>query len=298
MENENKKSKKPIIHVVGYSVLILIILALLIDRGVQKSKMNELQLEFNKTASDKAEASNQLQQMLTTYQNLKTNNDNINGQLAAEQAKIKRLIAELQNVKYSSKKEIEEYKAEIENMRGIMRHYIGQIDSLNTLNQDLIAENKQVKNDMRSTRNENKTLQDQNQNLSGKVEKASMLKGTKFDMRGLTARDGETNRVKKVDKIKVCFTLQENEFAKAGPRTIYLRIVRPDGFVVTESANDLFKYQGKEIAFSGRKEIDYESKTQDICVYAKFPANDKDGEYTAVVYLDSYQIGETKISFK
>ena len=297
METEKKNNKKTI-HIVGYSILILIVIALLVSVSVQRSKMSELQAEFNKTTSDKAEVSTQLQQMLTTYQNLKTNNDEISGRLAEEQAKIKKLIAELQNVKYSSKKEIEEYKAEIENMRSVMRHYIGQVDSLNTLNQELIAENKQVKSDIRSTRSENKNLQDQNQNLSGKVEKASMLKGTKFDMRGLTSRDGETSRVKKVEKLKVCFTLQENEFAKAGPRTIYLRIVRPDNFIVTESANDLFKFQGKEIAFSGRKDIDYEGRTQDVCVYAKFQASDKAGDYTAVVYLDSYQLGEVKISLK
>lgn len=293
-----KKDNKKTIHIVGYSVLLLVIIALLVNLGVQRNRLKDLQTEFNKTSSDKTEVSNQLQQMLTTYQNLKTNNDEISGRLAEEQAKIKKLIAELQNVKYSSKKEIEEYKAEIENMRGVMRHYIVQIDSLNTLNQELIAENKQVRNDIRSTRNENKNLQDQNQNLSGKVEKASMLKATKFDIRGLTARDGETGKVKKVDKIKVCFSLQENEFAKLGPRTVYLRIVRPDNFIVTESANDLFKFQGKEIAFSGKRDIDYEGRTQDVCVFAKFPATDKAGDYTAVLYLDNYQLGEVKISLR
>ena len=48
-------------------------------------------------------------------------------------------------------------------------------------------------------------------------------------------KDKEVEKAKKVEKIKVCFTLSENPIAKSGAKEIFLRIESPEGKVLTTS---------------------------------------------------------------
>ena len=53
--------------------------------------------------------------------------------------------------------EINRYKREIGTLKTVLRSYVVQIDSLNQLNQKLLAENKEVKKQMDWVRERNKT---------------------------------------------------------------------------------------------------------------------------------------------
>ena len=58
------------------------------------------------------------------------NNDSLIEKLDAEKVKVQRLLEELRTVKNTSSARIEELKRELTTLRGIMRHYVMQIDSL------------------------------------------------------------------------------------------------------------------------------------------------------------------------
>jgi hypothetical protein len=57
----------------------------------------------------------------------------------------------------------------------------------------------------------------------------------------------ETDRAKKAEMVKCCFTLGENKVTSAGDKVLYMRVISPDGKVLpsTES-NNRFKFNGVE----------------------------------------------------
>ena len=118
-------------------------------------------------------------------------------------------------------------------MRDIMKSYIVQIDSLNTRNKALVAENIQVKQERDAVQQSNVELSQAKEELSSKVEIASVIQAKDVVAVALNKKRKETSEVKRLDKVRVCFTLRENPIAQAGNKIVYLRVIRPDQLVIT-----------------------------------------------------------------
>src|SRR5450759_2727154 len=96
----------------------------------------------------------------------------MNQRLEQENQKIQDLLA----IKASNAKKIMIYEKEVTSLRGVLKSYIIQVDSLNQANLRLRAENKDVKDRFDEAKNTNKQLEEVNKNLQGKVEIAAVLK--------------------------------------------------------------------------------------------------------------------------
>ena len=94
------------------------------------------------------------------------------------------------------------------------------------------------------------------------------------------------------------FTLGRNVTAKRGARTIYLRIIRPDGEVIAASSKSFFKFQNTSLTYSARREIEYEGERLDVAIYWPNDGSLSKGEYTADLFCDNQQIGTTKFILK
>ncbi len=55
-------------------------------------------------------------------------------------------------------------------------------------------------------------------------------------------KEAETTKARKTEKIKVSFTLGENKIAKTGEKTVYIRIMTPDGKEMAKSYDDNYKF--------------------------------------------------------
>lgn len=291
MENgQNKKSKIQLIIII---LLALLVIFFIIDK-IQKKNMTEeiiAQLEDNNT--EKQNISNEMKELLMQYDDLRTNNDTLNAKLMVEQKKIKGLINELKYVKSSNSTKIKEYKKELGTLRKIMRSYIVQIDSLYSRNKELIKENVHVKNEYRIVMSENQDLSSERDSLAGTVKKASELKAMNLTAIGINKRGKNTNRISKLDKIKVCFNIDENVIATKGEKWIYLRIAKPDKYVLFESESDLFIFEGKEITYSAKRMINYYGKVMDMCIYWKKSELLIQGLYYVDIFADGNLIGTT-----
>ncbi len=291
MENNTKKKS-------NFQLIIIILLALLliffvIDKIHQKQKTEEIITQLEESNTEKQNISNEMKELLMQYDELKTNNDTINAKLATEQKRIKQLIEELKYVKSSNSAKIKQYKKELETLRKIMRSYIVQIDSLYTRNQELIKENAQVKNEYRIVISENQELSSARDSLEGTVKKASELKALNLVATGINKRGKKTNRISKLDKIKVCFTIDENVIAPRGEKWVYIRIAKPDKYVLHESESDLFTFEGKEIAYSAKRVVNYQGDITDMCIYWKKNESLIPGLYYVDVFADGALIGTT-----
>ena len=107
----------------------------------------------------------------------------------------------------------------------------------------------------------------------------------------------ETNRYDKTIRLRTCFTLRENPILEPGPKTIYMRIVRPDDVVLTSGVN-FFEFEGEEIVYSASREVSYENVDVDMCIYWQNDGQLVPGTFEVNLFADGHLIGSTTFALK
>jgi hypothetical protein len=234
----------------------------------------------------KDQLEDELMDIYGQYDSLKSENDTMNLKLQAEQARIEKLLKINANNVYK----IRMYEKELGTIRKVLRSYVVQIDSLNQANQELRAENIEVRQALQRVETERQELTEVRDELSSKVELASILNAKNIVISPLNKRSKEIDRTTKVVKLRVCFTLRENPILEPGPKIIYLRIVRPDDVILTSGVN-FFDYQGEQIVCTASREVSYENVDVDMCIYWNNDGQLLPGTYKVHLYADGYEIG-------
>ncbi|MDR1225643.1 MAG: hypothetical protein LBK47_01935 [Prevotellaceae bacterium] len=235
----------------------------------------------------------QLSNTLWEYGSLKTSNQSIKDELEVEKAKIQTLMKKMKTNEQISVTKIREYEKEANTLRAIMRSYIQQIDSLNTLNQQLVTENESVKQSLTQSKEENKKLTEEKASLTSQIEKGSVIKIRNAEVTGLNSRDKDTRYASRTRKIKACFTINENTIAKPGVRIAYIRIIAPDKSLLASAENGTFDTKIERLAYSAMREIDYQSSELETCIF--FDTNNvklPKGKYEIQVYMDGAMAGQ------
>jgi len=299
MENQEKyqaehvehKKGAPVVMIVSTIILTLGLIALVVLYYNQKSKMVEMEQVLTE---EKDSLANELRMMMYGYDTLKTSNDTLNAELQRERNKIQRLL----EIQASNAQLIRKYKAEISTMRDIMKSYIVQIDSLNTRNQVLTAENTQIKQQITAVQATNDELQKTKEELTSKVNIASIIQAKDVVAVALNKKRKETDELRRLDKVRVCFTLRENPIASAGNKIVYLRVVRPDQLVITPSPDNLFEVKGEQLIFSANRAVDYANSDIEMCIFLDNTGDFIAGTYTVELYLDGEKIGNGSFELK
>ena len=247
------------------------------------------------------EEKQQLEQELTelshNYDELKTSNETLNNKLNLEQEKIALLLEKMQEFKDNSYAEINRYKKEIGTLKTVLRSYIVQIDSLNQLNQKLVAENSEVKKQMNYVRERNEKLENQQKDMKEVIDRASALRVENFIVIPVNKKDKEVNW-KKCFNLKAEFVITKNITAKRGDRVVYLRLKRPDDKVIAFSDKSFFKYENASLTYSAKREISYEGDRLEMSIYWPNDGSLISGKYTAELFSDNELIGTTEFLLK
>jgi hypothetical protein len=282
-EPENKKGAPVMLIVI--SIFLTLALAFLIFRYFgQKKRMIEMETVLTQ---EKDSLANELRLMIHGYDTLKTSNDTLNAKLEKEKTRIRQLLS----INASNIQLIKKYKGEITTMREIMKSYIVQIDSLNTRNKILVAENQDIKQQINKVQKTNVELSRVREELSSKVEMASVIQAKDVVAVALNKKRKETTRLDRIDKLRICFTLRENPIALAGQKTVYLRIIRPDSLVITSSPDNLFDFNKTKMIYTAYRQGDYLNQDIEMCIFVDNTGDFIPGNYKAELYLDNNMIG-------
>jgi|ERR1019366_877845 hypothetical protein len=238
------------------------------------------------------------------YATLQTNDKAIQADIDAKRVEIAGLLEQAELHKNDAAI-IAKLRYETTTLRRIMKHYIIEIDSLNTLNKTITAEKDKVSEDLNSEKSITSQLNKDKSALQNTVDLAAALKATGPKAEGVKFKSGgkkesETNKASRVEKIKVSFVLSENKIAKAGIRPIYVRIVSPDGKEITKSPDDanMFNFNGSKGYFAGRKEINYKNTQLGVDIFCGSPTGFIPGKYLIDIACDDAIIGQTNIILK
>jgi hypothetical protein len=186
-----------------------------------------------------------------------------------------------------------------------MKHFVVQIDSLNTANQTLTAEKKEVSANLDAEKTKSTQLSQEKESLQNTVKIGSQLKtsgtkavGVKFKSGG--KKEIETDRASRVERIKVSFTLGENRIAKKELKPVYVRIVSPEGKEITKSMEEgnQFSFSGSRGYYAAKQDVNYKNMDLPVSIMCPSPSAFVPGKYLIMIVCDDAVIGETSITLK
>ena len=289
----NKKILIPLIVV----ILALVGAAAWLFLNLQEQKQVVQDME-ELAELDKQEMENEYERFTMQYSEMKTqiNNDSIIAQLTAEQMRTQKLLEELKQVKANDAREITRLKKELATVRAVLRDYVYQIDSLNRLNQNLMAENSRVNAELTERNAQVAGLSSEKASLSEKVAIAAQLDATGISLQMLDKRGKVAKKLKDLKQFRVSFNIAKNVTASNGNRTVYVRIQNPGGN--TLSGGGTFAYENRNIECSAKKVIEYTGEETPVTVYWNMTQMLEAGDYRVSIFVDGNMIGTKTFSFK
>jgi len=191
-----------------------------------------------------------------------------------------------------------QYEKEMGTLRSIMKSYIKQIDSLNTLNTSLRNEASAARKEAQESKRQYENLKSTTDELTKIASTGAVVKARGFNMVAINASNKVTDRSSRATKLKTCLSLIENTIAEKGFRTVYIRVKGPDGVLLADSDQNVFTCEGQQMIFSASREVDYQGDEVEICIYFANPQGFVKGVYTVDVFTSETKLGSTDLLLK
>lgn len=256
----------------------------------------------------------------------KTKLDSISAQLDAKIAEIQQLGGSVDSL-ISLKQQLERDKQSLKNLSTYSsKQFDEKIKSyeaiLNQKDQDIAqlkqelgivtAKNEELSQTVTGLQTEKQALADsvttfavQNRELNEKVTLASALRAENIAVNAVTAkgkeREGGNYKARRIDKLKVNFVLGPNAIAKQDRKEIFMRILDPNGAVLSDMAtgSGAFVYNGREMIYSSKEAVNFNNTRQSVDImYGRGGVPLQDGKYTVELYSEGFKIGQGDFTVK
>jgi hypothetical protein len=305
MENKPEEKKQ------NNKLLIILLILLLLGNGTfawlwlqERGRANTVVVEKEQVIVERDNVKKDLLDLQQEYATLQTNDVAVQKELEAKRAEIAELLEQAEKHKDDAYI-ISKLRKETETLRKIMKHFVVQIDSLNTLNKTIIAEKDKVSADLNAEKDKTSQLSKDKESLQSTVNLGSVLKAENPTVKGVKFKSGgkkevETTKASRVERIKVSFVLGENKIAKKGVKPVYVRIVTPDGKELTKSMDDMnvVKFNGSKGYFAAKQDVNYSNQEVAVDIFCPSPTEFIPGKYLVNIICDDVVIGESSITLK
>ena len=282
----------------GYRIVIIILSVILVAISALYFGIHRQQMLDNELLrADRDSIQNDLGRLMEDYDNLHVANDSISASLDIERGRADSLMNQLRKERRWSLAKIKQYEKEVGTLRTVMRGYLHQIDSLNSLNQKLITENISYRKEISSATLRAEMAEEKAAELDNKVRAGAVIKARGIRLTGLNARNKEVSHIRNAERVRVDFVLTANELTTPGNKAVYMRLTSPDGYVLTTEAMPTFEYEGERLSYSAMREVDYQNQDLEVGIYfdsSGFAA----GTYLVQLYCDGYMIGSAEIAMR
>jgi hypothetical protein len=306
METNNKEEKKS-----SKKIVFILLALLLLSNGLfawlwwqERNRANVVIIQKEQVIVERESVKTDLLALQEQFSTLKSTDKAVQLELDAKRAEIADLLVQAEKHKDDTYI-IAKLRIETQTLRKIMKHFVVQIDSLNTLNKTVIAEKAKVSADLSSEKSKTTQLSKDKDALQSTINLGSVLKASSPIAKAIRFKSGgkkevEVTKAKTTEKIKVSFVLSENKIAKPGVKPVYIRIVSPDGKEITKSQDDgnMFKFNGSKGYFAAKQEINYTNEEFAMDIYCPSPKGFLPGKYLITIGCDDVVIGESSITLR
>lgn len=256
------------------------------------SSKNRLVDQLNEEKQDLTE---QIQALQSDYEGLSSDYDSINAQLDSSREEIAQLVDRVKKTEATNRSKIRQYEKELGTLRTIMRSYIVQIDSLNTLNHKLTAEAASARKEAAASRKLNAELTQQVEDLTGRVTAGAQLKARGIRMEAYNSSDKMTDRSGRVKRLLVTLSLLENELTPRGPVRVYVRVTDPDGNLLDNGLGETFVLGEETLDATASREVDYQGAEVEMGIYVNNIPSFSKGVYSVNVYTSQSLLGSAEL---
>ena len=256
-------------------------------KGYVGDMSNDLRKDFNS--------------MLATYDALIEKDASKAKELNAQKDEIQRLIDDLDKSERTGKMRasmIAKLKKENNGLREIMRGYVYEIDSLNTLTYGLKNDLDETTMNLGQTTAQRDSARQIADERGMKIKEGQKLNAYQFESSGLRQKLNNEmvaeSRARKVVQIRSKFTIGKNTIADAGNKTVY-----PSGKTLQSSSSNVTAVESGQVAYSDKKTINYNNQSIDVAVYYSLRGQElSKGNYTVKIYCQGQLIGTDNFTLK
>ena len=277
------------------NVMYALIAAIVVLGGVLGYMLYQKAQMVKELEIDKADLTQEMVQLQNDYASLSSDYDTINAQLDSSREQVSQLIERLTKTEAINRSQIRKYEKELGTLRTIMRSYIVQIDSLNTLNKKLTADAEAARREAAESKRQSEQLSKQVEKLEGRVATGSVIKARGVRLVAYNSSDKPTDRSSRVTYMMVNLSLVENALAAAAPVRVYVKLTAPDGTVLTAGSTTTITIGGETIPCVASREVDYQGAEVDMSIYInKIPEYVK-GTYVVEVFSKQGRLGSADV---
>lgn len=293
-EREAKLAKEKSLKTTMF-ILIGVVVALVVILVYVWSQKSTL---IGELEDEKRDLTEQMENLQSDYASLSSDYDSINSQLDTSRAEVANLIERIKKTDATNRAKMRQYEKELGTLRSIMRNYIVQIDSLNTLNHKLTADAAAARREAAASKAENAQLSRQVDALSGQVAAGAVMKARGLRIEAYNSSDKITDRSSRVVRLLTSLSLVENDLAPKGQVRVYIRVKDPDGIILTNSNRTSFTYNGETMVASASRLVDYEGKEVDLSIYLNDIPGYQKGIYTVEAYTEQAKLGSAELMLR
>ena len=256
---------------------------------IQKSTL------VNELEEEKEDLTEQIVALQADYDQLSSDYDVINSQLDSSREEVAQLVDRIKRTQAVDRAKIRQYEKELGTLRSIMRSYVVQIDSLNTLNHKLTVEAANARKEAAEAGRRNEELTAQVEGYKEQVAVGSKLKARNITLQAYNGSDKVTDRSSRIVRMMVSLTLAENDLTPKGPVRVYVRVKDPEGNLLLDGTGASFTFGGEALAATASREVDYTGSDVEMSIYVNNIPEYHKGVYIAEVYTVQSLLGKAEV---
>lgn len=301
MDSENKK-KQPIWQYAILLALIAAIVALILSLASKKSELKDLEAEKELQRID---FQTEVDSLMRVHNELKESYGELSQELAEKDSIIQAEAEEIQKL-LDTQWDYNRIKKKVNSLQAISQKYVRQMDSLYTVNRELVAENERIREEYQGEVRKNSNLTKQKEELTNKVNMAAALKIYNLSANAIYFKGGTretaTDKANRAERIKIDFTLAQNDLVQAGTKVFYIRIADPTKAVICNQGDDYsFESNGETLQYTEKVRISYDNKDANARAYYIKPSNIQfmAGYYFVDIYEQGGRlVGQTSLELR
>ena len=296
MENKSETTNRSLKIILGIAVVLLLGTAIYTFNLYNESKQTQQDL-----TEEKARVLKDLSNMAAKYDTAIGDNKIANEKLVEARDRIKGLIDSLQ-VSDNNVRSLWRYKKKYLALQEEMDDLLVENDSLKVENAQLatILDSTKVQLEERTVFND--SLLAQNTELAEIVEDAAVLSTVGLKGFGIIERSSgkliPTERARRADKIRVCYTVAKNKLVTEGDKMFYVQVIDPNNNVL--GLNSQIDFEEKVLNYSLISTFNYESNNLDICEFIAPKGKEKftKGRYIVNIFREGNIVTNSEFTLK
>ena len=304
MDSENKKkTNQPYWLYALLGLLAIGLVIALVNRSSLKSEKEALEAEKEMQRLDfQAEVDS----LMKVHNALKESYGELSQELAEKDSIIQADAVEIKKL-LDSQWDYNRIKKKVTQLQEISQRYVRQMDSLYTVNRELVAENERIREEYQNERRQNTNLTRQKEELTNKVNQAATMRISNYNAQAVRFKGGgketTTDRADRAERIRIDFTVAANELIQPGTKLFYVRIADPRRAIISKGSGDeySFKANGETLQFTEKVRVNYDGKETAVRAYYVKP--DAYELMPGTYFIDVYEeggkvIGQTTVDLK